>query len=240
ADPLTHPAEHAPPDGSPRARLVLRRNQDRRLRGGHPWVFSNEVAGIDGDPADGDIVDVCDFRGAFPRRASLHPRSSICARVLTGGRDTIDRAFFVKRIERALRYRESFAKGVQALRVVYGEGDFLPGLVVDRYGECLAVQVLTLGIERRMELVSDALREVLRPRAAVRCNDSPLRALEGLPLERKVGWGDLPESPGVEVDGLALDVDLLGGQKTGLFLDQRDNRARLQGRVAGQRVLDLF
>ncbi len=221
-------------------RLVLRRNQDRRLRGGHPWVFSNEVASVEGEPADGDLVEVYDHRGAYLGRAYYNRRSLICARVLTRGRDEVNPSFFVKRVERALRYREHVYPGAQAVRVVYGESDFLPGLVVDRYADCVAVQVLTLGMERRLDLVAQALREVLQPRAAVLCADSPLRALEGLPLKRELWWGELPEPLEVEAEGLRLEVDLLGGQKTGLFLDQRENRRRLQGRVAGQRVLDLF
>jgi 23S rRNA (cytosine1962-C5)-methyltransferase len=225
---------------TPSPRLLLRKHQDRRLRGGHPWIFSNEVAALDGSAADGDLVEVCDHRGAFLGRAYYNRRSLICARVLTRGHDEVDRPFFVKRIERARRYREQVCPGVEAVRAVYGESDFLPGLVVDRYGDFLAVQVLTLGIEARRELVAEALREVYAPRGAVLCADSPLRALEGLPQERRAWWGDVPGEVEVEADGLRLGVDLLGGQKTGLFLDQRENRRRLAGRVAEQRVLDLF
>ncbi len=166
------------------ARLVLRKNQDRRVRGGHPWVFSNEVAQLEGEPANGDLVEIMDFRGAYLGRAYYNRNSLICARLLTRSRDAIDAAFFVKRIERALRYRGAVLPGAEALRVVYGEADQLPGLVVDRYGDVLAVQILTLGIERRADLVREALEQVLAPRGAVRLADSPLRALEGLPQSR--------------------------------------------------------
>ena len=225
---------------APPPRLVLRKNQDRRLRGGHPWVFSNEVAMVEGAPADGDLVEIADFRGAFLGRAYYNRRSLICARLLTRGRDEVDEAFFVRRIERALKLREAIEPGAAAERVVYGESDQLPGLVVDRYGDWLAVQVLTLGIEVRAELVRAALERVLRPRGVMRIADSALRALEGLPLERGVWWGEVPERIEVVLEGLTLEVDLHGGQKTGLYLDQRQNRRRAEARARDQRVLDLF
>ena len=221
-------------------RLMLRKNQDRRVRGGHPWVFSNEVAEVQGAPADGDLVEVVDFRGAFLGRAYYNRRSLICARLITRGRDAVDEAFFVRRIERALKLREAVYPGAAAARLVYGESDQLPGLVVDRYGDWLAVQVLTLGIEVRAALVRAALEQVLRPRGVMRIADSALRALEGLPLERGVWWGEVPERIEVALDGLTLEVDLHRGQKTGLYLDQRENRRRAEARARGQRVLDLF
>jgi len=220
--------------------LVLRKNQDRRVRGGHPWVFSNEVAEVEGSPADGELVDVTDFRGAFLGRAYWNRRSLICARLLTRGRDDIDVEFFVKRFERAKRLREAAYPGAQAVRLVYGEGDQVPGLVVDRYGDVLAVQILTLGIEVRAELVREALARVFAPRGVVRMADSPLRSLEGLPLERGVWWGEVPERIEVELEGFRVEADLMHGQKTGLFLDQRENRRRAEARASGRRVLDLF
>jgi len=222
------------------ARLVLRKNQDRRVRGGHPWVFSNEVAQLEGEPANGDLVEIMDFRGAYLGRAYYNRNSLICARLLTRSRDAIDAAFFVKRIERALRYRAAVLPGAEALRVVYGEADQLPGLVVDRYGDVLAVQILTLGIERRADLVREALEQVLAPRGAVRLADSPLRALEGLPQSREVWWGEVPERIEVEMEGFRVEVDPLRGQKTGLFLDQRLNRRVAEARARDRRVLDLF
>src|SRR5438093_4908153 len=115
----------------PTARLGLRKNQDRRLRGGHPWVFSNEVAAVEGAPEDGDLVEVAAFRGAFLGRAYYYRRSLICARLLTRGRDEVDEDFFARRIERAVKLRESMDPGAAAARLVCGESDQLPGLVVD-------------------------------------------------------------------------------------------------------------
>jgi 23S rRNA (cytosine1962-C5)-methyltransferase len=221
-------------------RLVLKKNQDRRVRGGHPWVFSNEVGEIVGEPADGGLVEIADFRGAFLGRAYFNHKSLICARILTRGRDEIDRDFFVKRIERALRLRERALPGERTLRIVYGEADQLPGLVVDRYGDVLAVQVLTLGMEALADPVRAALDAVLAPRGVMRMADSPLRSLEGLPLERGVWWGEVPERIEVELEGFKVEADLHGGQKTGLFLDQRMNRRRAESLARDRRVLDLF
>jgi 23S rRNA (cytosine1962-C5)-methyltransferase len=221
-------------------RLILRKNQDRRVRGGHPWIFSNEIGEIDGAPEPGGLVDVTDSRGAFLGRAYWNPQSLIAARVLTRGRDPIDTAFFVRRIERALRLRESVLPGARAVRVIYGEADQLPGLVVDRYSDVLVAQVLTLGMEARQDLVREALTEVLRPAGVIRAADSPLRTLEGLPLERGLWWGEVPERLEVEIEGFQVEVDPWHGQKTGLFLDQRLNRRLIEPRVSGRRVLDLF
>lgn len=221
-------------------RLVLRKNQDRRVRGGHPWIFSNEIAAIEGAPGDGDLVEIADFRGAFLGRAYFNHKSLICARVLTRGRDEIDLGFFLKRIERASQFRERALPGERTLRLVYGESDQLPGLVVDRYGDCLAVQIQTLGMEVRADLVRAALEQALAPRGVMRIADSPLRSLEGLPLERGVWWGEVPERIEVELSGFRVEADLHRGQKTGLFLDQRLNRLRAEARARGKRVLDLF
>jgi 23S rRNA (cytosine1962-C5)-methyltransferase len=236
-----------PHEGAPQApgtettgRLVLRRGEDRRVRGGHPWIFSNEVEAWEGDVADGGLVEITDQRGAFLGVAYVNRHSLICARVLSRRRDRIDTDFFVRRLERASRLRNGVYPGAGAVRLVYGESDQLPGLVVDRYGDWLAVQVLTLGIESRLDTIRDALQHVFAPRGAVFVGDSPMRSLEGLPQRREAWWGEVPERVKVEVGGFALEVDLVGGQKTGLFLDQRENRLRAERRASGRRALDCF
>jgi len=236
-DPVTDTPAGA---GTRSTRLVLRKNQDRRVRGGHPWVFSNEVSGADGPLEDGAIVDVVDFRGAFLGRAYYNHASLICARILTRGRDPIDQDFFDRRVDRALRLRERLAPGETAMRLVFGESDQLPGLVVDRYGEWLAVQVLTLGMEVRSEMVRAALERIDGIRGAMRIADQPLRELEGLPLEREVWWGDVPERVEVEIEGFRVEADLRHGQKTGLYLDQRRNRRLAEAWAGGRRTLDVF
>ena len=221
-------------------KLVLRRGEDRRVRGGHPWIFSNEVESWLGDVEDGGLVDVNDHRGAFLGRAYVNRHSLICARLLTRGRDEIDTAFFVKRLERAQRLRESVYPGEPAMRLVYGESDQLPGLVVDRYGDYLSAQVLTLGMERRLPMLRAALEQVFEPRGVVLVADSPLRLLEGLDQRRETWWGDVPERVPVKVGRFDLEIDLLHGQKTGLFLDQRENRRRAETRAKDRTALDVF
>lgn len=222
------------------AQLVLRKGEDRRVRGGHPWIFSNEVESWQGGVEDGGLVDVVDHRGAFLGRAYVNRHSLICARLLTRGRDEIDTAFFVKRLERAKRLRDAVYPGEAAVRLVYGESDQLPGLVVDRYGDWLAVQVLTLGMEHRLVELRAALERVFAPQGAVLVADSPLRTLEGLDQRREAWWGDVPARIELEVGGFELRVDLLHGQKTGLFLDQRENRRRAEARAEGRSALDVF
>ena len=210
------------------------------MRAGHPWIFSNEIERVEGAPADGDVVEVADTRGAFLGRGYYNRRSLIAARLLTRRRDEVDLDLFVRRLERAVRYRAVVAPGVEALRLVHGEADQLPGLVVDRYGDWLAVQVLTLGMETRAEQLREAIERVLAPRGVVRVADSPLRRLEGLDLERTTWWGEVPDRIELVQDGFTIEVNLLEGQKTGLFLDQRENRRLAEARGAGRRVLDLF
>lgn len=225
---------------TPAGRVLLARNQDRRVRGGHPWIFSNEVAAVDGDPQEGALVEVADHRGAFLGVAYYNRHSLIRARMLTRGRDVVDTAFFAHRIERALRLRQAAYPGEAALRLVYGEADLLPGLVIDRYGDALAVQITTLGMEVRAETIRAAIEQVLAPAGVVRANDSPLRALEGMTRERAVWWGEVPERLELEVEGFRVEASLLHGQKTGLFLDQRENRRRAEARAHGRRALDLY
>jgi len=220
--------------------LRLKKNQDRRVRSGHPWIFSNEIDAVEGDPPDGAIVDVVDSRGAYLGRGYVNRHSLISVRLLTRSRDEIDGAFFRKRIARAAAYREELFPGARTYRAFSSEGDFLPGLTVDRFEDVLSVQITTLGIEQRRELVKDALIEQFEPRAIVLRNDAPLRKLEGLPLETLVWYGAYEPPVTVDVEGLSYHVDPLGGQKTGFFLDQRVNRRLLAGRVTGGRVLDLF
>ncbi|MBK7367915.1 MAG: class I SAM-dependent rRNA methyltransferase [Candidatus Eisenbacteria bacterium] len=224
----------------PTGTLILRRGEDRRVRGGHPWIFSNEVERWDGAVEDGGLVEIHDSRGAFLGIAYVNRHSLICARMLTRGRDPIDRAFFVKRFERAKRLRETCYPGEACVRLVYGESDQLPGLVVDRYGDCLAVQVLTRGMDERADMLREALEEVFAPKGAVYIGDSSLRELEGLTQRREIWWGTVPERVETSVGGFSLRVDLVGGQKTGLFLDQRENRRRAESRSKGRRALDCF
>lgn len=222
-------------------RLLLRPGHDRRLRAGHPWIFSNEIDRIDGIPSDGDAVLVFSARGDCLGTAYYNPHSLIAGRLLSRRQEAIDTVeFFRERLAAAIDYRRRLYGELATLRLVHGEGDGLPGLVVDRYGEVLSIQLLTLGMERRREPILQALRELLAPAAIVGRNDVAVRELEGLPQQVELLYGELPPEVLVDEHGLRFRVDVTGGQKTGHFLDQKENHLALRGRVAGERVLDLF
>lgn len=221
-----------------RARLA--KNQDRRIRSGHPWVFSNEIAEVEGSPPPGAEVLVEDHRGMPVGVGLYNPHSLIAIRLFSRRVRPIDEALFRDRIGRALTLRERILPVETTYRLIHGEGDFLPGLIVDRYGDYLGVQSLTAGIEARLDLILDLLQELIRPKGIVCRRDGSGRTLEGLermePLER----GEVPELIDAPYEGYVLTIDLRGGQKTGEFLDQRENRKRVAREAHGKRVLDLY
>jgi len=222
-------------------RIVLRPGHDRRLQGGHPWIFSNEIDRIDGIPDNGGAVLVSSSRGDCLGTAYYNPHSLIAARLLSRRRESIDTVdFFRERLAAALAYRRGLYGTADAVRLVYGEADGLPGLVVDRYGEVLSLQFLTLGIDCRRHLILQALQELLAPSAIIARNDVAVRALEGLSQEVELLYGEIPPQLLVSENGLRFRVDVGSGQKTGHFLDQKENHLALRGRVEGKRVLDLF
>jgi len=222
-------------------RVTLRRGHDHRLRGGHPWVFSNEIAALDGPAEPGAAVEIIAANGQRLGTGYYNPHSLIAARLLTRRHESIDTSeFFVTALQKALEYRRRLGGDLEALRLIHGESDALPGLVVDRYGDVLCVQLLTKGMDVRRELLVAALRELLAPRVIVARNDSAARELEGLPRGVELLHGEVPEPVVVTINGLRFAVDVLAGQKTGLFLDQRENCRRLHGLAQGSEVLDLF
>ncbi len=220
--------------------LRLKPGEDRRIREGHPWVFANEIASPLSDYPAGEVVDLEDAGGEFVGRGYVNPHSLIAARILSRRKEPIDRVFFRHRLERALAYRERICPGEQAYRLCYSEGDHLPGLIVDRYGDVCVAQILTAGMESLIAEIQGAILDLFAPRAIVARNDLPIRKLEGLHQEKRVLSGEVPSPLIVRVGEVEMEVDVLEGQKTGLFLDQRENYRLLQGRVAGKRVLDLF
>lgn len=217
----------------------LKKKEERRVLRGHPWVFSNELQEMPADLSPGEIVDVLDFSGRFVGRGAINPRTLIAVRILTNKREEIDADFLLRRITAARDLRSGLGFG-ESFRAVYSEGDGLPGLIVDKYSDTLVVQSLTAGMERLLDTVIAVLRDVYSPRAVVLRNDTSSRELEGLPREKRVVFGAVPDAVIIEESGLRYRVDVLDGQKTGFFFDQRENRQALRGVVNGRRTLDCF
>lgn len=227
--------------------LQLKKDEDRRIRVGHLWIFSNEID-AKATPLEGfepgQVVRVEDFRGRALGLGYVNPRSLIGCRMLS--RDPSDRpdaAFFRERLTRALSLRAVVCKE-PFHRLVHGESDLLPGLVVDRYGDVLVAQVGSAGMERLWPVVEPVLVELLAPKGILLKNDSPSRELEGLAREVRVAYGVVPEEVEVLEGGVRLVVSLSAGQKTGFYFDMRENRARAAGLVPalapGAQVLDAF
>ena len=222
------------------AQVILGKNQERRLRSGHLWVFSNEIETLEGNPEPGGEVHVLDSRGGTVGVGLYNPRSLIAVRLFSRRHRPIDDVLFRERIVRAMELRRRILPVESTYRMVYTEGDFLPGLIVDRYGDYLAVQSLTLGIERRIEAILDLLMEVAAPTGIICRRDSKSRAYEDLPLLEPILRGEMPDRLDAPYEGYVLECDLKAGQKTGEFLDQRENRKQVAQEARGRRVLDLY
>lgn len=219
--------------------IILKKNEDLRLVRGHLWAFSNEIQEIKGGPVEGDVVELRTNAGKFIGLGFYNPHSLISIRLLTRKEESIDSDFFARRIESSLRLRQMLYPDATAYRVVHGESDFLPGLIVDKYNDLLSVQTFSWGMDARLSLICDVLDSLLHPAGIVQRNDSSLRTLEGLPLVKEIVRGSLHQTT-IDEHGISYDVDLLGGQKTGFFLDQRENRKAIRRFSNGARVLDCF
>ena len=223
--------------------LYLKKNEDKRLRKGHLWVFSNEVD-TKRTPLDtfsaGDMVEIKDSTGKSMGAAYINPKTLICARLISRKPSKkLGKNLFTDRITTALTLREQlFDKPFY--RLIFGESDGLPGLVIDRFGSVLSVQITTAGIEKLKQVLVDTLVELLSPDAIILKNDNGQRQLEGLPLETEVIYGTLPETLIIEENNARFQLNAVEGQKTGWFYDHRDSRARFASLAKGKRVLDLF
>jgi 23S rRNA (cytosine1962-C5)-methyltransferase len=209
-----------------------------RAASGHPWIFSSDVTDR-GDAAPGDTVRVLDPRGRLIGTAHYSSTSQITLRLLSEKAEPGGKAFFMDRLRAAIAHRERVVADSNAFRLVYSEGDLLPGLIVDRYGPCLTIQTLSQGMDRARDVIVECLSELLTPAGILARNDASVRKLEGLPLETAVLTGEIPERVKIEINGLALEADLLRGQKTGVYLDQRENYTAAAKHARG-RVLDCF
>ncbi len=220
--------------------LTLHPGRERRILKGHRWVFSNEIADPIHDFEPGSWVEVLTAKGLPLGVGYINPASLIAVRLVCPPGKKPDEKFFRQTLLDAASLREFLYPGAQSCRLVFGESDRLPGLVVDRYGEVLVYQAATVGMAGMEELIRELLLDLFRPSALVFRNDSPSRALEGLALEKGVAFGNVTGDIAVRIDGIRYLVDVLGGQKTGMYLDQRDNRNASRHWMKGKRVLDLF
>ncbi|XEC96806.1 class I SAM-dependent rRNA methyltransferase [Paenibacillus tarimensis] len=217
-----------------RAKIVLNRSRKPRLELGHPWIFGNETDRMDGEAVPGGLVDVVDHKGRYLATGYWNPESQIRVRIIAYRPiEEMDKAFFAERLERCKGHRERFIPGQSDCRLVYGEADFLPGLTVDRFGGVLVVQLLTLGMDVRREALVDALVEVFEPQGIYERSDVGVRALEGLEERTGVLYGDCPRMVDITENGLHMEVDIVEGQKTGYFFDQRENRASISPIITG-------
>ena len=221
-------------------RVVLNPREEARILRGHRWVFSNEIERMEADPAPGGLVEVVRQDRRLVGIGCYNPHSLIAVRMLTDKREPIDRAFFVTRLRHALILRKRLYPDYESFRVVHGESDDLPGLIVDKYEDCLALQTLCLGIDLMKETIADALEEVFHPRCIVERNESNLREREGLPMRSGVLRGEAPPAVTIREADLRFEVDLLGGQKTGFYFDQRENRLFVRRFAPGARILDAY
>lgn len=229
-------------------RVLLKPEKDKPIRGFHPWIFSGAIDRIDDNYKAGDLVKVYSNQEEFLGIGYLNPRSQIAVRMLTFKDEEIDLPFFIRRLEEAKQLRLAFIpEKTNAYRLIHSEGDFLPGLIVDRYGEYLVTQFLTTGIDLLKPLVLDAIKYVFDPKAILAHEDWDARKLEGLdqdipgraPLITLSG-AEPPEFIEIEEYGHRFIVDIRYGQKTGFFLDQRESRKKIKDLSRGKKVLNCF
>ena len=224
------------------ATLVLQRGKEQRILAGHPWIYAGEVKKIRGELADGGVARVLDHAGRHLGMALVNRQSKILGRLYTRGHEVFDRDFLAARLREAAEFRRRFlGLGPETgVRWVFSEGDRLPGLVVDQYGGVVVLQLLTLPMDVRRELLLELLGELFDPEAVVERSDVGSRRYEGLEPVKQVLAGSVPETVVIEEGGARYLVDVLEGQKTGFFLDQRENRGLVRRYAKGRRVLDAF
>ncbi len=219
--------------------VTLKKGEEKRLLQFHPWVYANEVAKIEGKDVQGSVARVQAFDGRFVGYGFINHHSKILVRIVTRDETPVDRDFFYERIKKAKEYRETLGYG-DAYRVVFGESDMLPALIVDKYGDHLSVQFLCLGMEVRKAMIVEILTELFHPACIFERSDVSVREKEGLPEAKGVLYGTLNENLVIVENGLKLAIDIENGQKTGYFLDQKENRENLCRYAKDKTVLDCF
>ena len=219
-------------------KVILRKTS--RVLDGHLWIFSNELLESPRNYESGSFVEVYDRQNNFMGIGYINPNSLISIRLLTRKKEDIDADFFRRRILDAIDYRKRFCIDNNSCRIVFSEGDFLPGLIIDKYNDCIVAQFLTLGIDKIGDMILNLLDEIFSPSSIVLRNDSQIRLLEGLALEKKIVKGAPDPLPVITEEGVTIEIDPMRGQKTGFFLDQRENRIALSRYFSGGIGLDLF
>lgn len=221
------------------AKAVLVKGKEKRVEYGHPWIFKSDISDVQGSFHPGDIVDIYSSRNKFLGRGYMNPLSQIAIRVLTYEQEEINGDFLYKRISAAWDYRKKIAD-INSCRAVFAESDFLPALIVDKFAGYLVVQTLALGMDKLKDQVVDILDAVIKPEGIFERNDVPVRQLEG--LEQRKGYlkGNFDTRVEMSENGVKFLVDIENGQKTGFFLDQKENRAAIKPFVKGSKVLDCF
>lgn len=219
--------------------VYLKKNEEKKILNGYPWVYANEVARVEGKDVQGSVAEVRSFDGRFVGKGFINHLSKIFVRILTMRDETIDYAFFYDRINAANDYRTELGYG-DNYRAVFAESDMLPGLIVDKYGKYLSVQFLSLGVEKLKADITDILVKIFKPLGIYERSDVAVREKEGLKQTKGVLYGNFDPVVEIEENGLKMLVDLENGQKTGYFLDQKENRDNLKHYVKGRTVLDCF
>ncbi|MBA3649174.1 MAG: class I SAM-dependent rRNA methyltransferase [Chitinophagales bacterium] len=221
-------------------KAVLNKGKHLRIINGHPWIYANEIASLSATPEPGEIVDVVDIKNHFIGRGFYNEKSQITIRLLTRNQnEQIDEAFFRRKIKSCIAYRKQLGYN-ENFRLVFGEGDFIPALVIDKFGPYFVLQALALGIDKWKEVIAKIIKEEFPVQGIYERNDVPVRKLEG--LEEQKGFLSETFNTKIEIteNGVRLMMDIENGQKTGFFLDQKDNREALKYISGGAEVLDCF
>jgi 23S rRNA (cytosine1962-C5)-methyltransferase len=211
-----------------------------RIFHGHEWIYASDVDKYRGAPQPGEIVTLKSVKGRFLGSAIFNSHSQIVARRFSFRKEELDQDFFVRRLERAVEYRKTLPLDQSVCRLLWSEADGVPGVVIDRYGDHVALQTLTLAMDQRKDIIVAAIRQVLNPKSIIERNDTLIRVPEGMEQQKSVLFGEEPKPFSVKVGGIVLNVDLMEGQKTGLYLDQLDNYGKVARFAQGKRVLDCF
>ena len=221
------------------AKAFLRKTRETRVRAGHPWIYASEIERVDGEAENGGIIDLYSCKNTFLGRGFYNANSQITIRVLTTQEEEIDEAFFRRRIEDAWNYRKLLCDPMSC-RLIHSESDFLSGLVVDKFSDVLVMQALSLGIDRRKHMLARLLMEITGAKGVYERSDVPVRRHEGLEQTKGLLLGEVPDLVLMTENGITYGVDVKEGQKTGFFLDQKQNRAAIAPLCPGARVLDCF